>query len=135
MHVGAETSPWGVFFYLALTAVVLATMLLLPVVLGQRHRERTTGERYESGLPPASDMPRRYSIEFYLVAILFVVFDLEAAFIFAWAVVARHVGWTGYTVLAVFVGILLAGLAYEWKTGRLDWGTDARRRRRGRMPP
>ena len=67
-------------------------MLLVPAVLGQRHRERTTGERYESGLPPASDLPARYSIEFYLVAMLFVVFDLESAFVFAWAVVGAAPG-------------------------------------------
>ena len=134
MYVGAETSAWGVVFYLLLATVVLATMLLIPTVLGQRHKERTTGERYESGLPPASDLPGRYSIEFYLVAMLFVVFDLEAAFIFAWSVVARQVGWTGYIVVLVFILLLVAGLAYEWATGTLDWGTSGRMKRRRRRP-
>ncbi len=132
MHVGAETSPWGVVFYLLLTTMVIASMLLIPAVLGQRHRERTTGERYESGLPPASDLPRRYSIEFYLVAMLFVVFDLESAFIFAWAVVARRLGWTGYIEMLVFIVLLLAALAYLWRRGALDWGTSGRRKRRAR---
>ena len=133
MHVGAETSPWGVVFYLLLTTMVIASMLLIPAVLGQRHRERTTGERYESGLPPASDLPRRFSIEFYLVAMLFVVFDLESAFIFAWAVAARAPG--------------LDGLHRDrWCSsscssprsptcggaGALDWGTSGRRKRRAR---
>jgi len=135
VHLAAQTSTWGVIFYVLLAGTVIATMLLLPAVLGQRHRERTTGERYESGLPPAGGLPRRYSIEFYLVAMLFVIFDIEAAFVFAWAVVARHVGWTGYIVLAVFVVILLAGLAYEWRTGALEWGTSGRRKRAGRTLP
>jgi NADH-quinone oxidoreductase subunit A len=124
----AATAAWAVVLYVALTVVVLATMLALPAVLGQRHRGLTTGERYESGLPPAGGLPRRFSISFYLVAILFVVFDLEAAFIFAWAVAARDVGWTGYIALAVFIAILIAGLVYEWATGSLDWGTSRRRR-------
>ena len=134
MHVGAETSPWGIVFYLLLTTMVIASMLLIPAVLGQRHRERTTGERYESGLPPASDLPRTYSIEFYLVAMLFVVFDLESAFIFAWAVAARRLGWAGYIEMLVFIVLLLAGLAYLWRRGALEWGTSARRKRaRGLM--
>jgi NADH-quinone oxidoreductase subunit A len=132
MYVGAETSVWGVVLYLLLTAVVIASMLLVPAVLGQRHRERTTGERYESGLPPASELPRRYSIEFYLVAMLFVVFDLESAFVFAWAVVARRVGWSGYIEMLVFILLLLATLAYLWRRGALEWGAAGRRKRRGR---
>jgi NADH-quinone oxidoreductase subunit A len=130
----AVTSTWGVVIYLLLAASVVATMLLVPAVLGQRHRERTTGERYESGLPPASDLPARYSIEFYLVAMLFVVFDLESAFIFAWAVVARHLGWRGYIEMLVFVVLLLAALAYLWRRGALDWATSRRRRRPARRP-
>ena len=125
---------WAVSLYVVLVGVVLATMLGLPALLGQRHRERTTSERYESGLPAAGDLPRRFSIEFYIVAMLFVVFDLESAFIFAWAVAAREVGWAGYIEILVFVLLLVAALVYLWKTGALDWGTSGRRRRaqRGR---
>jgi NADH-quinone oxidoreductase subunit A len=132
MYIATQTSVWGVVIYLLLAASVVASMLLLPAVLGQRHRERTTGERYESGLPPASDLPARYSIEFYLVAMLFVVFDLESAFIFAWAVAARHLGWRGYIEMLVFILLLVAALAYLWRRGALDWGTSGRRRRESR---
>ena len=132
MVVAAQTSGWGVIFYLLLAAIVLATMLLVPAVLGQRHRELTTGTRYESGLPAAGGLPTRFSIEFYLVAMLFVVFDLESAFIFAWAVAARRLGWIGYIEVLVFIVLLLAALAYLWRRGALDWGTDLRRRARRR---
>jgi NADH-quinone oxidoreductase subunit A len=126
--VAASIAWWAVAFYLVLAATVVATMLLVPSLLGQRHRDRTTGERYESGLPAAGDLPRRFSIEFYIVAMLFVVFDLESAFIFAWAVAAREVGWAGYIEILVFVLLLAAALVYLWKTGALDWGTSGRRR-------
>jgi NADH-quinone oxidoreductase subunit A len=123
------TSAVGVVLYVLLAVVVTASMLLLPLVLGQRHRGRTTGERYESGLPAAGGLPRRFSLEFYVVAMLFVVFDLEAAFLFAWAVSARETGWLGYIEVVVFVLLLLAGLVYLWATGALDWGTGGRQRR------
>jgi NADH-quinone oxidoreductase subunit A len=119
---------WGVALYVVLAGTVVATMLVVPKMLGQRHRDRSTGERYESGLPAAGGLPRRFSIEFYVVAMLFVVFDLETAFIFAWAVAAREVGWAGYIEIVVFVGLLAAALVYLWATGALDWGTSGRRR-------
>lgn len=132
MTVVAATSAGGVALYVVLVAVTVGAMLVVPQLLGQRHRERATGERYESGLPAAGDLPRRFSIEFYLVAILFVVFDLEAAFLFAWAVAARRLGWRGYAEMVVFVVLLLVALVYLWRTGALDWGTGGRRRRAAR---
>ncbi|MEI6622239.1 MAG: NADH-quinone oxidoreductase subunit A, partial [Actinomycetes bacterium] len=75
------------------------------------------------------------SVEFYQVALFFVIFDLEAVFIFAWAVNARRLGWAGYLEIVVFVGLLFAGLVYLWKTGGLDWGAAGRRRRLRRGRP
>ena len=132
MLIAAGTPSWGVALYVALAAVTLGVMLVVPALLGQRHKGRTTGDRYESGLPPAGGLPKRFSISFYLVAILFVVFDLEAAFIFAWVTAARQAGWTGYIEMLVFVLLLLAGLVYLWATGALDWGASGKRRRGGR---
>jgi NADH-quinone oxidoreductase subunit A len=70
-------------------------------------------------------------VRFYLVAVLFVIFDLEAVFIFAWAVAARQAGWAGYIEILVFIGVLAAALAYLWRVGALDWhqspGADRRR--------
>jgi NADH-quinone oxidoreductase subunit A len=125
----SSVAIWPALVYALLVAVTVTLILLLGWILGQRHKEPDTGELYESGLRPAGPLPRRLSVEFYQLAIFFVVFDLEAVFIFAWAVQARQLGWTGYIEMAVFVVLLLAGLAYLWRTGSLDWGPAGRRRR------
>jgi NADH-quinone oxidoreductase subunit A len=122
-----------VFFILAL--VVTFAIVGLAYVLGQRHHGLSTGERYESGLPMAGDLPHRFSIEFYLVAMIFVVFDLEAVFIFAWAVTLRELGWSGFIEALVFIVLLLAALAYVWLTGALDWGTSGRQKRQRNCRP
>jgi NADH-quinone oxidoreductase subunit A len=120
---------WPAVLYAALVLCVVSAILVVTHLLGERHRDRQTGQPYESGIDPAGPLPRRLSVEYYQVAIFFVVFDLEAVFIFAWAVAARRLGWTGYIEICVFVVLLLAGLVYLWKTGGLDWGPGARGRR------
>ena len=125
----ASTMVWPAVIYTALVFVVAALILGLSAVLGQRHRQSDTSVPYESGIRPAGPPPKRLSAQFYLVAIFFVLFDLEAVFIFAWAIAARQLGWAGYIEIVVFIALLLAGLAYLWKTGGLDWG--AARRVRG----
>jgi NADH-quinone oxidoreductase subunit A len=133
MSSGAGTAWWALVLYGVFAALTLGAMLVLPRLLGQRHRELTTDEQYESGLPMAEGgLPRRYSIEFFLVAILFVVFDLESVFIFAWAVTARRLGWVGYVEMLVFIALLMAALVYLWASGALDWGTGARQKARRR---
>ena len=83
---------WPFLVYGVLVVVIAASIVGIAFVLGQRHRDLTTDERYESGLPQAGPLPKRFSIEFYEIAVFFVVFDLEAVFIFAWAVALRDVG-------------------------------------------
>lgn len=102
-------------------------MIGLSYVLGQRHTGRATGEPYESGIVSTGSAQLRLSARFYLVAMLFVLFDLEVAFLIAWAIAFREVGWTGYYGALVFVGILVVALVYEWRVGALDWGSSARR--------
>ena len=126
---------WPFLVYAALTIIVAASIIGLAAVLGQRHRDLTTDARYESGLPAAGPLPQRFSIEFYEIAVFFVVFDLEAVFIFAWAVALRQVGWRGYLEALTFIVVLLAGLVYLWRLGALDWGTSSRLRRRRRPGP
>ncbi len=95
-------------------------MIGLSYILGQRHRERATGQPYESGIVSTGTARVRMSANFYLLAMLFVIFDLETVFIFAWAVVVRRVGWAGYSEAALFVAILFAVLIYLWRMGALD---------------
>ncbi len=111
--------PLAVYFGLVL---IVAGGMLATVVLGQRHRDRETADPYESGIVPTGSARIRLSAKFYLVAMLFVIFDLEVAFLVAWAIGFRRVGWVGYGGALVFVGILIAGLVYEWRMGALDWG-------------
>jgi NADH-quinone oxidoreductase subunit A len=122
------TAVWPAVLYAALVVLLAAAILLVSSLLGQRSRSPDRTIPYESGIRPAGPLPRRLSIEFYQVALFFVIFDLEAVFIFAWAVNARRLGWTGYAEVAVFVVLLLAGLVYLWEVGALDWGSGARRR-------
>lgn len=122
-------SLWPFLVYLGAALVVLAGMLVLSYALGQRHREPATGDPFESGILPTGTARVRFDVRFYLVAMFFVVFDLEAAFIFLWAVATLRVGWTGYIDVAVFIGILLVALAYLWRLGALEWGSVPRIRR------
>jgi NADH-quinone oxidoreductase subunit A len=108
--------------HLAVTLLVVAAMIGLPILLGERHRERATGQPYESGIPTTGSARGPHGVRFYLVALLFVIFDLEVAFLFAWALVAREAGPAGFVAALVFVVILAVGLLYEWRQGVLDWG-------------
>ena len=127
---------WPAALYAVLVLVVAALILTLSWLLGERQYHGSDAERYESGIKPAGPLPRRLSVEFYQVALFFVIFDLEAVFIFSWAVSARKLGWAGYFELLVFVLLLFAGLVYLWRVGALDWGAAGRRRkRRARREP
>ena len=112
--------PMGIYFIAVL--LLVAVMLGLSHVLGQRHRERATDDPYESGMVSTAPGRMRPDVKFYLVAMLFVIFDLEAVFIFAWSVSLRELGWTGYIEILVFIGVLFAALVYLWRLGALDWG-------------
>jgi NADH-quinone oxidoreductase subunit A len=118
---------FGVYFLLVLALVV--AMLIVSYVLGQRHDEPATGSPYESGIVSTGSAHVRLSAKFYLVAMFFVIFDLEAVFIFAWAVAGRALGWTGYAEVLIFSGVLIAALVYLWRLGALDWGSIQRHTR------
>ncbi len=124
---GDRVTLWPLAVYGAAVIAIVAVMLGLSSVLGER-RDRAAGVPYESGVVSAGTARVRLSVRFYLVAMIFVVFDLEAVFIFAWAVAGRELGWAGYVEMLVFVGILLAALAYLWRLGALDWGAPPRQR-------
>lgn len=123
---------WPLAAHFAAVVALAAVLLLVSWLLGQRHREKATGEVYESGIETTGSARGRLGVDFFLVALLFVIFDLEVAFLFAWAVAARDVGWAGYAGLLVFVAILVVGLIYEWRRGALDWGWSAAARERAR---
>lgn len=121
---------WPVVIYFVAVLVIVAGMLA-SVILGQRHQGRETGEPYESGVGSTGSARVRLSAKFYLVAMFFVIFDLEAVFIIAWAIAWREAGWLGYLEIVIFIGILVAALIYIWRAGALDWGS-SRPKRPGR---
>jgi NADH-quinone oxidoreductase subunit A len=113
--------PFGLYFLIVI--FLAAAMLGLSSILGQRHLERATGIPYEGGILPEGSARVRLSAKFYLLAMFFVIFDLESIFIYAWAVAARELGWAAYGVIAIFIGVLLAVLGYLWRSGGLDWAS------------
>lgn len=118
---------WPLIGYFIAVVAVVGAMLTLPRFLAASRRGRYTEEPFESGVVPASDVHVRLAVHFYPVAIFFVIFDLEAIFIFAWAVAFREAGWIGYLEMLAFIGILVASLVYLWKIGALDWRTRRQR--------
>ncbi len=120
MSASNQSALWPLAAYFAATLLLTGGMILLSYFLGPRHRGRETGEPYESGIISTGSAQGRLSVQYYLIAMFFVIFDLEAVFIFAWAVSYRQVGWAGFMEVAVFIGILMATLAYLWRSGALD---------------
>lgn len=118
---------WPLAVYLVIVLALVVAMLGLSFVLGERHHERATDSPYESGILSQGSARVRLSAKFYLVAMFFVIFDLEAVFLFAWAVSVRETGWAGYAEAAVFIAVLLATLVYLSRVGALDWRQGSRR--------
>jgi len=118
---------WPLAVYLVIVTLLVVAMLGLSFVLGQRHHNRATGSPYESGILSQGSARVRLSAKFYLVAMFFVIFDLEAVFIFAWAIAVRETGWIGYAEALVFIGVLLTTLIYLGRVGALDWRQGSRR--------
>ena len=114
-----------VVYFVAVIALVL-TMLGLSWLLGEQRANAATNEPFESGVVSVGDAQGRISVDFYLIAIFFVIFDLETVFIFAWAIAFFELGWQGYFAIMVFVAVLVVALIYEWRSGALDWGIKTR---------
>ncbi len=98
-----------------------AVLLALSAWVGVKRPSREKLSPYECGIPPVGDTRERFSISFYLVGMLFILFDVEAAFLYPWAVVYRSLKWFGFVEMFLYIAILLAGYVYIWKKGALDW--------------
>ena len=113
--------------YAILVISIPVLSIIISWILGQKNRGKTTDEPYESGIKVTDSARLRYPSRFYLVAMFFVIFDLEVVFIFAWAISFRELGWTGYFAVLVFVLVLGVVLIYEWRIGALDFGPQGRK--------
>ncbi len=118
---------WLFGVYFGLVILLVAGMLGLSYVLGQRHENAASSSPYESGIISEGSARVRLSAKFYLVAMFFVIFDLEGVFIFAWAIAGRQLGWPGYWEMFIFTVILVVALAYLWRSDALEWGPETRR--------
>ena len=104
-----------------------ALVLLLTWLIGGRHRGGARDDVFESGLVPTGGARIRYPVKFYRIALFFLIFDLEIAFILLWAIVYRAAGWTAFVHVSLFIGLLLIGLIYVWMKGGLDFVPKVRR--------
>ena len=111
----------GILLLLGLAALIGISLLVLGRLIGPRSPTREKLSPYECGFEAFEDARAKFDVRYYLMAILFVVFDLEIAFMFPWAVVFRDLGLVGLVEMALFITLLLVGFAYVWKKGALEW--------------
>lgn len=116
--------------YVAIATFLIAFLLFLSWAIGQRTRSVIKQEPYESGIKPTDQARLKAPAPFYLVAIFFIIFDLEVVFIATWAVAYDLLGWAGFARISFFILILFLGLVYLWKVGGLDWSPSAQKARR-----
>jgi NADH-quinone oxidoreductase subunit A len=120
------SSPIEVYFPVLLQALiamaVAAGMIGGSYFLGKRVRDRVKDVPYESGIVPTGDARQRFSVKFYLVAMLFILFDIEAIFLYPWAVIFRELGMFAFVEMLIFIVLIVSGFIYIWKKGALDWG-------------
>jgi len=121
MSAEALAQHWAFGAYLLMIAAVCALMLTLSWLLGGRARGRAKTDTFESGVVSVGGGRLRLSAKFYLVAMFFVIFDVEALFLYAWAIALREVGWAGFIEAAIFIFVLLVGLFYLVRVGALNW--------------
>lgn len=110
-----------VLFLIAVAIGVGGLFTLLGILIGPKKDSAIKRMPFESGMPTEGSGFKRYSVRFYLVAMIFLIFDVEVIFLYPWAVKFRELGWFGFSELMVFLAILLLGLAYAWKKGALEW--------------
>jgi NADH-quinone oxidoreductase subunit A len=117
----------SIFLMIALGAGFALTAILLSGLLGPRKPTPEKAAPYECGMPAVGDARERQSVKFYLVAMIFLLFDIEVAFLYPWAMALRDLGWNGFVQVVLFMLLLAAGYVYIWRKGVLEWGTDGPR--------
>ena len=128
------TLLWPLALYAGLVVVLVGGMIGMSYVLGGRHRHPMAAVPYESGMRPTGSARVRFPANFYLIAMFFVIFDVEAVFIFAWAIAVRDLGGAGFVEIVIFIAVLMAALVYLWRVGALNWVYRPVRRRLAQSP-
>ncbi len=110
-----------VLLFLAISIGLSIVIILIPFIINKMRPDQQKNSPYECGFEGQGKVRSNFTVQFYLVAILFIIFDLEIAFLFPWAVVLREIGIFGYSSMMIFLGVLTVGFIYEWKRGALEW--------------
>jgi NADH-quinone oxidoreductase subunit A len=110
-----------ILVFIAIGVLIGLLPVALGIILGPRKPNPAKNSPYECGFDAIEDARMPFDVRFYLVAILFIIFDLETAFLFPWAMILRHVGPTAFWAMMFFLGILIVGFIYEWRKGALEW--------------
>jgi NADH-quinone oxidoreductase subunit A len=116
----------SIILMIVLGLVFAVPSVVLSQLLGPRKPTPEKLAPYECGMPPVGDARERQSVKFYLVAMIFLLFDIEVAFLYPWAMALRELGWAGFVQVVLFMLLLLAGYVYVWRKGALDWGEEKR---------
>ena len=114
-------SSYPILLFVAVLVGFVITNLIIIHIVGPRKKTAVKQMPYESGMDPVGDARQPFDVKFYLVAILFIIFDLEAAFLYPWAVSVFTLGWTAWISMMIFIAELALGLVYAWKKGALEW--------------
>lgn len=110
-----------ILLLIGLATVFAVIAMAVPALFGPRRTTKVRLEPYESGMLPYTDARRRFPVQYYVIAVLFIVFDIEVIFLYPWAVVLRQLKLFGLIQMAIFLAVLLVGYAYVWRKGALDW--------------
>jgi NADH-quinone oxidoreductase subunit A len=117
---------WQLIIYFTAIIAITVTLLSCAYLFGQKHQAKTVDEPFESGIVSAGDAQLRFSVQFYLIAIFFVIFDMESVFLFAWSIAFQETGESGFFAACIFTIILIAALFYLWANDAFDWHTQTR---------
>lgn len=107
--------------FVGIAGLIGMALLIAPFIIAYKQPDAEKLSAYECGFEAFDDARMKFDVRFYLVSILFIIFDLEVAFLFPWAITLKETGWAGYSSMMFFLGILTIGFAYEWKKGALEW--------------
>jgi len=117
---------FSIFIFIALSLVAGLGAIFFSILFGAifnktKNKTKAKCEAYECGIPAFSDARMQFKVRYYRIAIFFIIFDIEMAFLFPWAVVIKRISWTGIIAMGIFLGLLVLGLIYEWRKGALEW--------------
>ena len=115
------TNYLPILIFMIVGMVIGVAPIIVGYLLGPTRPDDEKLSQYECGFPPFEDARLSFDVRFYLVSILFIIFDLELAFLFPWAVAFDEIGWPGFIAMGIFLVLLMIGFAYEWKKGALEW--------------